>query len=168
MTQIPISTNEKATLSPKSKWLKALLISSLMANLLVAGAVVGHVIKGKRFGEPNRENFVQLIPRKFFKDLSISRRHELMQILRANRDDFKNTRQQSAAAAIELATALENPTYDSAAVKAVVDKFATGRESLAGKGGAVVFDVINKLSPEERQQLAASIRDRGNHDWKRD
>jgi uncharacterized membrane protein len=167
MTDTPITLVEKPTPPSRSKWWKLLLIISLMANLLVAGAAVGHFFKGRHFGEPMQQNFVQLIPRKFFDDLSNDRRRELMQVLRENRDDFKNMRQKSGAAALQLATALESPTYDSAAIRGVIDDFSTGRESLAGKAGAIVFEVINKLTPEERKQLAASIRDRSAHDWKK-
>ena len=86
--------------------------------------------------------------------------HELMSILRGNRGEFRNMRASANAAALELAIALEKPIYDSAAVQTVIDKFSTGRESLAAKAGAVVTDIIAKLTAEERMKLAAAIRDR--------
>ena len=150
----------------KSKWWTALLVLSLMANLVIAGAIGGRFAGGHGFGEGKGSNFVQLIPRKFLDDLDGPRRHDLMQMLRDNRDEFKQMRASANAAALELATALENPIYDSASVQAVIEKFSTGRESLAAKGAAVVTDIIAKLSPEERKNLAAAIRDRSMHELK--
>ena len=150
----------------KSKWWTALLVVSLMANLLIAGAIGGRFARGHEFGQPKGSNFVQLIPRKFLDDLDGPRRRELMTMLRDNRDEFKQMRVSANAAALELAAALENPNYDSAAVQSVIEKFSTGRESLAAKGSAVVIEIIAKLSAEERKNLAAAIRDRSAHDVK--
>lgn len=150
----------------KSKWWTALLVVSLMANLLIAGAIGGRFARGHEMAGGKGSNFVQLIPRKFLEELDGPRRRELMQMLRDNRDAFKQMRASANAAALELATALENPNYDSAAVQAVIEKFSTGRESLAAKGAAVVTDIIAKLTPDERKNLAAAIRDRSAHEVK--
>ena len=150
----------------KSKWWTALLVVSLMANLLIAGAIGGRFARGHEFGQPKGSNFVQLIPRKFLDDLDGPRRRELMTMLRDNRDEFKQMRASANVAALELATALENPNYNSAAVQSVIEKFSTGRESLAAKGSAVVIEIIAKLSAEERKNLAAAIRDRSMHEMK--
>ena len=148
----------------KSKWWTLILVLSLMANLLIAGAIGGRFMHGREFDDRNGSNFVQLIPRKFLEGLSGPRRHELVDLLRDNRDGFKQMRASANAAALELAQALENPSYDNASVQAVIDKFATGRESLAAKGGSVVMDIIAKLTADERKALAASIRDRSQHE----
>ena len=150
----------------KSKWWTALLVVSLMANLLIAGAIGGRFAGGHGMSDGKGSNFVQLIPRKFLYDLDGPRRRELMEMLRNNRDEFKQMRVSANAAALELATALENPNYDSAAVQSVIEKFSTGRESLAAKGSAVVIEIIAKLTPEERKNLAAAIRDRSAHEMK--
>jgi uncharacterized membrane protein len=148
----------------RSKMLTTLCVVSLMANLIVAGAIGSHFIRGKGFGGPMQQNFVQLIPRKFFDGLPNTRRHELMQFIHDNREDFKKLRQQSATTANALAAALENPNYDAAVVKSVIDEFATGRESLAAKAGDVVITIVEKLTPAERVRLAGDIRDRAVHD----
>ena len=152
----------------KSRWWTAILVLSLMANLLIVGAIGGRFAKGHNFGGAYGSNFVQLIPRKFFEDLNHQRRRELMMMLRDNRGEFKQMRATANAAALELATALESPDYNAAAIQAVIDKFATGRESLAAKGGSVVVDIIAKLTPEERKALAAAIRDRSLQSGKRE
>jgi uncharacterized membrane protein len=150
----------------RSKWWTFILVLSLMANLLVAGAVIGRNMHMKEFGGPMKANFVQLIPRKFFDQLPDPRRKELMKMLRDNRDEFKTMREESSKAALDLASALESQTYDAASVKALIEKFTTGRESLAGKAGAVVIEIIDKLTPQERSLLSASIRERNAHGWK--
>lgn len=166
MTDTRSSKIANAIPALKSKWWTALLVVSLMANLLIAGAIGGRFARGHEFGQPKGSNFVQLIPRKFLDDLDGPRRRELMTMLRDNRDEFKQMRVSANAAALELAVALENPNYDSTAVQSVIEKFSTGRESLAAKGSAVVIDIIAKLSAEERKNLAAAIRDRSLHEVK--
>ena len=166
MSDSALSKLQNAVPTLRSKWWVVLLVLSLMLNLTVAGALFGRAFHGKQFGGQGKDNFVQLIPRTFFETLPDARRKELLQILRDNRDEFKAMRDASAAAALELATALENPTYDATAVKTIIDKFATGRESLAGKGGAVVENIISKLTPAERALLAAAIKDRAARGWK--
>jgi uncharacterized membrane protein len=142
----------------RSRWWVVVLGLSLMANLLIVGAVIGH-----RYwdgGGDRRNNFVQLVPGKFFGDLPGGRRRELMQFLHGQGDDFKSLRAETRATALKLADALDH--YDAVNVKTVIDNFTTGSESLAARGGAVVVDLIAKLTPDERAQLAAAIRDRDN------
>lgn len=167
MTNSPFTRLKNAVPTLQSKWWTALLVASLMANLLVAGLVAGRLMGGHGMRGKMQQSFIQIIPRQFLEALPQSRRHELMQALRGNRDDFSSMQKNSAAAALELATALESPTYDTASVKAVIDKFATGRESLSMKAGDVVLQIIEKLSPDERAQLARSIRERNAQDWKK-
>ena len=166
MTDTLSSKISNAIPTLKSKWWTALLVVSLMVNLLIAGAIVGRFAGGHQMGDGRGSNFVQLIPRKFLDDLDGPRRRELMEMLRNNRDEFKQMRASANVAALELATVLENPNYDAAAVQAVIDKFSTGRESLAAKGAVVVNEIIAKLTPEERKNLAAAIRDRSAHEMK--
>ncbi len=147
----------------RSRWWTGLLGLSLMANLLVAGAVIGHAIHPERYENGGRASFAQLVPRKFFMDLPGPRRKELMQNLRNSRDEMKNLRAGFQVTALKLADALDAENYDAAIVKTVIDNFTTGSESLAGRGGAVVEDLISKLTPDERKQLAAAIRDKENH-----
>jgi uncharacterized membrane protein len=152
----------------QSKWWTTLLIASLMANLLVLGLVAGKFLGEHGLRGQEQQSVVQLIPREFLQELPVQRRHELMQALRGDREDFKLMRQKNAAAALELASVLENPNYDSAATRTVIQKFATGRESLANNAASAVEQIIDKLSVAERAQLATAIRNRNNRDWKRD
>lgn len=144
----------------RSRWWSALLVASLMLNLLVGGLALGRYAT---YGPSERlmgASYVQLIPRRFFHDLPRERRRELMEIVRGNRSDLRALRKASEETAVKLADVLENEAYTEAQAAAVIQGFATGSESLAARGGAVVLDIIRKLTPEERKRLAASIRDR--------
>lgn len=150
-----------------SRWWTALLGASVMLNLLVGGIALGRFYS---FGPPDRltgASYVQLIPRRFFHELPRQRRQELMEIVRGNRADLRELRKASEESALKLADVLENDTYTEAEAIAVITGFATGSESLAAKGGAVVLDIIRKLTPEERKMLATSIRQRGSRGKKR-
>jgi uncharacterized membrane protein len=144
----------------RSRWWAALLGVSLMLNLLVGG-----IFAGAMFGEGRAErlagaSYVQLIPRKFFHDISKDRRDALMQILRDNRDDLRNLREASDGTSLKLADALEKENFNIDDVRQTVAAFSTGTESLAARGGDVVVKIVSQLGPDERKLLAAAIRDR--------
>jgi uncharacterized membrane protein len=146
--------------SLRSRWWTALLGLSLMVNLLLAGAIGGSFFNHHKRGDFLQQGFVQLVPRKFMMELPADRRKELMQVLREGHVEFKSLRKASQEIAVKLADALDN--YDEANVKSVIANFTTGSESIAAHGGAVVADLIAKLTPEERKLLAADIRERDN------
>jgi uncharacterized membrane protein len=144
----------------RSRWWAALLGVSLMLNLLVGG-----IFAGAMFGEGRAErlagaSYVQLIPRKFFHDISKDRRDALMQILRDNRDDLRNLREASDGTSLKLADALEKENFNIDDVRQTVAAFSTGTESLAARGGDVVVKIVSQLGADERKLLAAAIRDR--------
>jgi Spy/CpxP family protein refolding chaperone len=145
----------------RSRWWSALLIGSLMLNLLVGGIAIGNVASHGPSDRLMGASYVQLIPRRFLQEMPRERRRELMEIVRNNRADLRALRKASEDSALKLAEALEKDTYTEADALAVITAFSTGSESLAAKGGSVVLDIIRKLTPEERKQLAASIRERG-------
>jgi uncharacterized membrane protein len=160
-----VLSNLKNRVPPlRSRWWTGLLVVSLMANLLVGGLIAGRILYPHEMDRMMRDSFVQLVPRKFFVDLPSQRRKELMQFLRDHRGELKALREASQTTVAKLADALEN--YDTATVKSVIDSFATGSESLAAKTGAVVMDLVTKLTPEERKKLAETIRERNNRNPK--
>jgi uncharacterized membrane protein len=144
----------------KSRWWTVLLGLSLMLNLLVGGMVAGRIAVE---GRPERlmgASYVQLVPRRFFHDLSRQRRGELMEIVRQNRPDLRGLREANEATSLRLAEALSAAAYDEAAVAKVIADFSTGSESLAARGGAVALEIVRRLTPEERLLLADAIRER--------
>ena len=143
-----------------SRWWTALLCLSLMLNLLVGGLALG-----RRFGEGQVErlagaSYIQLIPRKFLQELPRDRRQILMEIVRQNRPDLRNLRSASEANSTKLADVLEKQPFVIDDVRSTVRDFATGTQSLAARGGDVVFEIVQQLTPEERSTLAQAIRDR--------
>lgn len=172
MTREPESTEPAAATPPAaptgsrwlprltSRWWTVLLGLSLMVNLLVAGMALGHRFAERRDERLTGASYIQLIPRGFLAGLAPDRRKELMDIVRQNRDGLRDLRRTSEAVAPKLADALVAEPFDLAVVKSTVDGFTTGSESLAARGGAIVTEIVSRLTPEERQALAQAIRDR--------
>lgn len=160
-TLVP-ATPPKRRLLPelRSPWWAALLILSLMANLLVAGAAIGFRFHGGRGPAGFSENSDQLLPRKFFGDLPHERRREFMDMLRSKNDDYRQNRGASDQASLQFADALDQPDFDKTKAKSIVDEVTSGPNSFAFQSEALIMDVVNKLSPDERKSLAAAIRDR--------
>ena len=146
----------------RSKWWQALLIGSLALNLLIGGAVVTRMFV---HGGPDRlmgVSYTQLIPRRFFVEMPRDRRKVLLDILKKYRDDFRSDRDASEQSAVKLADAIVAVPYDIEKVKAVVNEFASQNGKLAARGGDAALDILAVLTPQERQLLAAAIRDRAN------
>ena len=85
----------------------------------------------------------------------------LLDILKKYRDDFKGERDASEQVAVKLADAIGEP-YDVEKVKLVISEFTAQNGKLAAKGGDAALEILAVLTPEERQLLANSIRDRAN------
>jgi hypothetical protein len=144
----------------RSKWWQALLIGSLALNLLVGGAVVTRMVT---HGGPDRlmgASYTQLIPRRFFAEMPRERRRVLLDILKKYRDDFRGDREASGQVAVKLAEAIVIEPYDIEKVKLVVNEFTSQNGKLAARGGDAALDILSVLTPEERQLLASTIRDR--------
>jgi uncharacterized membrane protein len=164
MTGLPIEKIKAYVPSLNSRWWTGLLGVSLMVNLLVGGAIIGRAFHDRHGENMGRASFVQLVPRKFIIELPSDRRRELMQFMRDDHQEMKSMRAGFQATALKLADVLDVENFDAANVKAIIDNFTTGSESLAARGGAAVEDLISKLTPMERKQLAAAIRDKENRD----
>lgn len=144
----------------RSRWWTALLIVSLMANFLVIGLAVGFRFEGGRPERMMGASYIQLIPRDFLRQLPRDRRQELMGSVHEKLRQLRELRASSQASPLLLADALEKPGATDADVKAAVDAFTSGSGSLAAGGGAIVLDVVSKLTPDERKLLAQAIRER--------
>jgi len=160
-----VTTPPKGRFIPelRSPWWTALLVLSLMANLIIGGAVIGARMHGGGRQMGLMENRAQLLPRKFFAELSHDRRRELMDMFKANKDQFVQSREAADAVTLKFADLLEQPDLDQAKIKAVVDDFTSGTTSLASQGQTVILDIVAKLTLDERKKLAADIRDRAGH-----
>jgi uncharacterized membrane protein len=144
----------------KSKAWTVLLGLSLMLNLLVGGILLGGFYGKQRTERLAGASYVQLIPRKFFRDLPPQRRQQLIQIVKDNRESLIELRDAFEASSLKLADVLDQPNFALPDVQATVSEFAKGTENLAMRGGDVVVKIVSALSPEERKRLAQAIRDR--------
>ncbi len=159
-------TDQASPPTPQSRfanwphWTMFLLVASLAANLLIAGAA------GMRYFYPERQerwsgaSFTQLLPRRFLSDLPDERRREFLDLLKSRREVFRESRADMRAAALRFAEALERNPYDAAQVTAAVQDFARLSTQMVDSGTLVTLQVAQKLTPEERLQLAQQVRER--------
>jgi uncharacterized membrane protein len=144
----------------RSRWWTLLLGLSLMVNFLILGLAIGFGFDERRAERITGASYIQLIPRDFLRTLPRERRVELMGIVHDRSHELRDLRKNSQSSPLKLADALEKEGGTDADIKAAIDAFTTGSESLAAGGGTVVMEIVSKLTPEERKTLAASIRER--------
>ncbi len=158
MTDEPVKSWHRYVPQLRSRWWTALLGLSLMANLLIAGLVLGN-----RYNADERiigANAVQIFPRSFLRDMPRDRRFELMGVVRRDMRGLRDMRDGSSEQILNLADALEKDPGDLSLIRPAVESYATGPDSLASKTVTLVTGVIAKMTPEERKSLAAAIRER--------
>ena len=147
----------------RSPWWAALLIASMMANFLIVGAAIGFKFHGGRGPKGFAQSSEQLLPREFLFDLQRERRREFMDLLRVKNDNFKQNRDATDVTSLKFADALDQPNFDQAKAKSIVEEITSGPNSFAAQSEALVLEVTNKLTPDERKALAEAIRDRVSH-----
>ena len=86
-----------------------------------------------------------------------------MDMLRGKNDIYRKNRDASDRASLNFADALDQTDFDQAKAKSIVDEVKSGPNSFAFQSEALVIDIVNKLSQDERKSLAAAIRDRVAH-----
>jgi uncharacterized membrane protein len=146
-------SNETVTPAPGKRW-QALLIASLALNSLIGGAMATRFVM---HGTPERlvnASYAQLIPKRFLTKIPRDRRRVMLDILKKYRDDFRSNREAS-----KLADAITTEPYDVEKVKQVVNEFASQNGKLAARGGDAAMEILALLTAEERQVLAAAIRE---------
>ncbi|MCB1379690.1 MAG: periplasmic heavy metal sensor [Alphaproteobacteria bacterium] len=137
-----------------------LLFLSVALNLLFIGAAVARYFVHEPHGRISGISEMQLIPRKFFGDVSASRRSELAQVFKGYRVMFRDGREARRKMAVDLADALAAEPYDEIRARSAILAFNQKGAELMGHGGDAAVDFIGKLSPEERKLLAQRIRER--------
>jgi uncharacterized membrane protein len=141
-------------------WCMVLLVVSLAANLLVAGALAVRFFAPERYERFTGSGYSPLIPRRFFGDLSAERRKELGDLLRQNRTRFRGDFAEMRKVAGEIADALEKDPYDEVAVIDAIRHHAEIAGGMVQRGSDVTIEMVRKLRPEERALLAERIRER--------
>jgi uncharacterized membrane protein len=140
-------------------WLKILLIASLALNLLAGGAVAARFFFHERI-ERMTGGVTQIVPRRFFRDLTRERRKELMAVVRSYRGLFQDGRARLREAAAGLADALDAEPYDAAKTLAAINGIEQAGQGTLAQGSKLALDLIGRLTPEERKALAQRLRDR--------
>lgn len=145
---------------PIGRWLKVALVTSLAFNVLIVSAVATRLWRGFDGERMPPGAYVQLVPRKFLRDLPDDKRQQAQTILRSFAKEARSGREAARDTANKLADAISAEPYDQAKVKEVIDGFASESGRIAAQGGEAALQVIALLTPEERQALAESIRER--------
>ena len=153
--------------SGAGRWFKIALTASLAFNVLVVSAVATRMWRGFDGERMPGGAYVQLVPRKFLRDLPDDKREQAQSILRGFAKEARNGRQLARENANKLADAIAAEPYDVTKVKAVIDGFGVEAGQIAARGGEAAMQVIALLTPEQRQALAASIRERASFGKKR-
>jgi uncharacterized membrane protein len=142
-------------------WLMAVLVVSLALNLFVIGAIaaqhMGWRDGDRRVGRMIGPGFTQLLPRRFFFEISNDRRHELRTLMRGHRGEFRDGRNELRLAARSVADALAAEPFDQARLDAALQTFAAGGHSLIDIGVKVAREVVSGLTAEERKLLAKQL-----------
>lgn len=144
----------------RPKLLRGLLIASLALNLLIASAVATRLVRGDRIERMPGASQVQLVPRKFLRELPAEKRKAARQIFRQLAEKQRGDRQWVREVSLKLADALTAAPYDAEKVKAVLAEYANRSEESASRSGAAALELMALLTPEERVSLATAIRER--------
>lgn len=145
------------------RWVSILLVVSLALNLLFLGGGITRFFLHEPPGRMTGISEMQLIPRKFFGDISQQRRSELLTVFKDFRGEFRDGRVARQQLAVDLAAALEAEPYDPERVKQAVGAFTSRSSSLVARGGDAALAFISKLDDGERRLLARRIRERSGH-----
>lgn len=136
------------------------LLVSLALNLLVAGFFIARELRPEKYRRITGPGYTQLIPRKFFFDVSRDRRAELVEAMRAHRKLFRGHRRELRDSAKLVADALEAEPFDQATLEAAIQAFRGKSVELIDEGGKIGTSFFAMLNDEERKQLGKRIRQR--------
>ena len=151
----------------RRRWLVPLLVASLGFNLVVIGTALSGWVWPHDRDHRGMHRSTDLLPRSFFRELDRERRNELTEVFRARRMDFREQRQALREAAAEFADAVEREPYDAQSVQSAITEHAERGRQLVDLGATVAGELVETLTPEERQTLARIIRQRLEEDRER-
>ncbi len=139
------------------RWVKWLLGVSLVLNFVVIGLAIGAAARFHKHGHSH--GGVATIGH-IMRALPHDRKDEARELLRAARPEFKPLRAERKAAQIAVADAIEQAPFDRSAVLKAFDELRLKGERTKASAHGVMVDVLAVLSPEERTEVAASLRKR--------
>ena len=161
MTETPPAARTGASPSAGSRrWLVVLLVASLGFNLFVIGAAVAERVWPERAESIRTPRVTELLPRNFFMGLGRERRDELKVVFQERRQTFRDERRALREAAQRVADALAREPYDPELARRAISEYGSATQKLVDLGLGVAQDLVERLTPEERRQLAEHIRKR--------
>ena len=148
--------------APKMRgWVRVLLIASVTLNLLVAGVVIGGVLRHDRHPPAPNVGDVSLGP--LTEAFSREDRAALRDRAQERGQNFRDMRQQAKADMEALIAAIDAEPYDP---QRVSDLLARQRERTLERaqiGGALIAERLEAMGPEARRALAERLRRGGRH-----
>jgi len=149
------------------RWLMPLLVASLALNLVIVGIGVSGQFRPGHHEQRSSHSSADLMPRAFFRELDDQRRDELVEVFRARKTDWREERRALRDAAAALADALEREPFEPQLAQSAIAGHAGSSHRLIDIGAAVAEELVGKLTPEERRDLAQAIRHRLEQDRQR-
>lgn len=132
------------------RWLFAVLLLSLMANMLFVGLAAGRMWahshghgwqshrRGDRFGA-------------FLNALPVARRQELDALLHPNRDAMRQGREELRRLRGEIQAAITKEPFDRSELEAAIARVGAFRQSLRDKATRELVEAVAKMTAEERK-----------------
>ncbi len=141
------------------RWVKWLLGASLVLNFVIIGLTVGAAARFHKHGHSH--GGVATIGH-IMRALPHDRKDEARELLEAARPEFRPLKAQRKAAQIAVADAIELTPFDRSAVLEAFGRLRVKDELTKASAHGVMADILAVLSPEERAEVAASLRKRAN------
>lgn len=139
------------------RWAKWLLSFSLALNFIVIGLAAGAAIKFHRHGHGH--GGVATIGQIMWA-LPSDSRDRAKELIRAARPDLKALRAERKAAKHAVADAIEKMPFDADAIAAAFAALRVKDQTNKASTHAVMIDILEFLTPEERIEVARSLRKR--------
>jgi uncharacterized membrane protein len=145
-----IETQEPKGRPPR--WLYPLLIVSLAANLLIAGAVAGGMWRFRHHhgGGPGERGLMG-----FVRQLPSDRQAVLGNAIGEDKEKLKTFKQELQDGWAAVNAALGAEPFDKERLKAATAKTAEGRARMQAAIADALVELADKLTPNERKQLQA-------------
>ena len=155
-------TQTPRTWSATPRWAKWLLGVSLALNFIVIGLAAGAAIRFHQHGHSH--GGVATIGQIMWA-LPKDSRDRAKDLLRAARPDLKSLRAERRAAKHAVADAIETDPFDPEAVAGAFAALRAKDQTAKTSTHDVMIDILQVLTPEERADVASSLRKKGR--WRR-
>ena len=135
----------------KSKWIAALLITSVVLNLLLIGFIVGKRAMPEAGGDPTRH-----YPR-WVRTLPEPRREALRPLLRSHMQEIRPSLRELRSLHRNLRAAIVAEPFDAVALNNALTAMRGQNDKVQVVSHNSFVDFVATLTPEERKQLARDV-----------